>query len=104
MPGKHLPIPIDIIQLYSIDWYPISNGYYVAQEGGNKVDDPTLHMTLEDCQRKCDKNRLCNSIAWCPEHNDRCYLKDKKLTKATPTRYHGYCTSYYKHYPGHIIF
>ena len=90
--------------MHAIDWYPIRSGYYVAQEEGNNVDDPALDMTLKECQRMCEENKLCNSIAWCPEHNDRCYVKDKKLTKTTPTRYHGYCTSYYKHSRGNRLF
>ena len=89
--------------LYSTDWYPISNSYHVAQEEGNDVDEPAFDMTLNDCQRKCDENRLCHSIAWCPKHNNRCYVKDKQLANTTLTRYHGYCTSYYKHSRGNMI-
>ena len=89
--------------LYSTDWYPISNGYYVAQEEGNYLDDPVFDMTLKDCQRKCDEIKLCHSISWCPKHHDRCYVMDKKLTKTTPLRYHGYCTSYYKDSRGNMI-
>ena len=88
--------------IYSTEWYSFSNGYHVvAQEEGNDVDDPASDMTLEDCQSKCDENRLCHSIAWCD--GGECYVKDKKLTKTALTRRVGYCSTYYKNSRGNKI-
>ena len=84
------------------DYYPISNDYYVAEDEGNQVQDNVAHTELEDCKIMCEENPNCNSITWCPEDYDRCYMYDKKIIKSTPTRYHGYCTSYYHHALGNM--
>jgi len=87
--------PKDYIELE--DYYPISDDYYVAKDEGHQVQDNVAHTELEDCKSMCEKNSNCNSITWCPLDNNRCYMYDMKLIKTTPTRYHGYCTSYYHH-------
>ena len=63
---------------------------------GNRLNEGKVrNVSLHECEKLCDENEKCNSLAHCTK-KQKCYLFDKKLKGSEPRRDPNGCFTSYK--------